>query len=99
MPPYLDLPFDRTESWGDGSYFPVMYLAFDVIDQDVAVIYRDLGPGAILGVGGALQGHPDGAAAGAMTMLRAVEATASGVALEEAARQCPVLWKAMEIWQ
>jgi len=38
---------------------------------------------------GAIQGHPDGAAAGAKAMLRAVEAAVKGVALEEAAAQCP----------
>ena len=70
-----------------------------VTPLNVAAICRDLGPDTILGVGGAIQGHPDGAAAGAKAMLRAVEAAARGVALEEAARQCPELQKAMEIWQ
>ena len=41
-------------------------------------ICRDLGPDTILGVGGAVQGHPDGAAAGAKAMLRAVEAAVEG---------------------
>ena len=99
MPPFFDLPFDRAESLGDGSYVLATYLAFGVTDQGVAVICRDLGPDAILGVGRVLQGHPDGAAAGAKATLRAVEAAASGVTQEEAARQCPELWQAMEIWQ
>jgi 2,3-diketo-5-methylthiopentyl-1-phosphate enolase len=70
-----------------------------VTPLNVAAICRDLGPDTILGVGGAIQGHPDGAAAGAKAMLRAVEAAAGGVALEEAAAQCPELQKAMEIWR
>jgi len=65
---------------------------------NAAAICRDLGPDTILGVGGAIQGHPDGAAAGAKAMLRAVEAAVRGVALEEAATQCPELRKAMETW-
>jgi 2,3-diketo-5-methylthiopentyl-1-phosphate enolase len=66
---------------------------------NAAAICRDLGPDTILGVGGAIQGHPDGAAAGAKAMLRAVEAAVSGVALDEAATACPELQKAMEIWR
>jgi 2,3-diketo-5-methylthiopentyl-1-phosphate enolase len=65
---------------------------------NAAAICRDLGPDTILGVGGAIQGHPDGAAAGAKAMLRAVEAAVRGVTLEEAATQCPELQKAMETW-
>jgi len=66
---------------------------------NTAAICRDLGRDTILGVGGAIQGHPDGAAAGAQAMLRAVEAAANGVAVEEAAAQCPALQKAIEIWR
>jgi 2,3-diketo-5-methylthiopentyl-1-phosphate enolase len=70
-----------------------------VTPLNAAEICRDLGPDTILGVGGAIQGHPDGAAAGAKAMLRAVEAAVNGVALEEAATRCPELQKAMEIWR
>ncbi len=66
---------------------------------NAAAICRDLGPDTILGVGGAIQGHPDGAAAGAKAMLRAVEAAAKGVALEEAAAQCPELQTAITAWR
>lgn len=69
-----------------------------VTPLNAAAICRDLGPDTILGVGGAIQGHPDGAAAGAKAMLRSVEAAVKGVALEEAASQCPELQKAMEVW-
>lgn len=66
---------------------------------NAAAICKDLGPDTILGVGGAVQGHPDGAAAGAKAMLRSVEAAMKGVPLEEAAVQCPELRKALEIWR
>jgi 2,3-diketo-5-methylthiopentyl-1-phosphate enolase len=69
-----------------------------VTPLNAAAICRDLGPDTILGVGGAIQGHPDGAAAGAKAMLRSVEADVKGVTLEEAASQCPELRKAMEVW-
>jgi 2,3-diketo-5-methylthiopentyl-1-phosphate enolase len=69
-----------------------------VTPLNAAAICRDLGPDTILGVGGAIQGHPDGAAAGARAMLRSVEAAVKGVTLEEAASQCPELQKAMEVW-
>jgi 2,3-diketo-5-methylthiopentyl-1-phosphate enolase len=65
---------------------------------NAAAICRDLGCDTILGVGGAIQGHPDGAAAGAKAMLRAVEAAVNGVTLDEAAAQCPELRKAIEVW-
>ena len=51
------------------------------------------------GIGGAIQGHPDGAAAGAKAMLRAVEAAVKGVALEEAAAECPELQTAIAAWR
>ena len=65
---------------------------------NVAAICRDLGPDTILGVGGAVQGHPGGAAAGAKAILRAVEAAVKGIPLQEAASDCPELQKAVEIW-
>lgn len=45
---------------------------------------NDLGTDIVLGVGGAIQGHPMGAAAGVRAMFQAMEATASGVPLGEA---------------
>jgi 2,3-diketo-5-methylthiopentyl-1-phosphate enolase len=65
---------------------------------NVAAICRDLGPDTILGVGGAVQGHPGGAAAGAKAILRAVEAAVKGIPLQEAASDCPELQKAIEVW-
>ncbi|MGA4669167.1 RuBisCO large subunit C-terminal-like domain-containing protein [Propionibacteriaceae bacterium Y1923] len=45
---------------------------------------KDLGGDIVLGVGGAIQGHPMGAAAGVRAMFQAMEATAAGVPLDEA---------------
>lgn len=45
---------------------------------------KDLGTDIVLGVGGAIQGHPMGAAAGVRAMYQAMEATAAGVPLDEA---------------
>lgn len=57
-----------------------------------------LGPDTILGIGGAIQGHPLGTAAGAQAAMRAVKATAQGMPLGEAAQDCPPLAKALELW-
>jgi 2,3-diketo-5-methylthiopentyl-1-phosphate enolase len=65
---------------------------------NVANICRDLGPETILGVGGAVQGHPGGARAGARAILRSVEAAMKGIPLQEAAVDCPELQKALEVW-
>ena len=52
----------------------------------------------VLGVGGAIQGHPDGATAGARAMLRSVEAAVKGTDIGEAAAECPELGKAIACW-
>ena len=38
----------------------------------------ELGPDIVLGAGGAIQGHPDGAAAGADAMRQAIDAVMAG---------------------
>ena len=50
----------------------------------VARYLNDLGTDIVLGVGGAIQGHPMGAGAGVRAMFQAIEATAAGVPLAEA---------------
>ncbi len=64
-----------------------------------AELYNDFGKDMVLGVGGAIQGHPDGASAGARAMLRSVEAAIKGVDIDEAASECPELAKAIECWR
>lgn len=57
---------------------------------------KELGSDIILGVGGAVQGHPDGASAGASAIIAAVEATSKGVPLYEAAQNNAYLKTALE---
>jgi len=47
---------------------------------------------------GAIQGHPDGAAAGARAMRQALDAAVAGVPLAEKAREHPELQRALDVW-
>ena len=62
----------------------------------VATYVDELGPDIVLGAGGAVQGHPDGAAAGANAMRQAVDAAVAGRPVEDAAREHPELARALE---
>jgi 2,3-diketo-5-methylthiopentyl-1-phosphate enolase len=57
-----------------------------------------LGPDCILAIGGSIQGHPMGAAEGAQAAMTAVKATAAGIALEDAAKDCLPLQEALRLW-
>lgn len=61
-------------------------------------IQRKLGNDIIIGIGGAIQGHPMGVSAGAQAAMKAVAAAAAGVSLENAAADCAPLAKAIELW-
>ena len=63
-----------------------------------ACMQRELGQDTIIGIGGAIQGHPMGATAGAQAAMAAVKATAAGVSLRQAAAGCEPLAAAMEQW-
>ena len=56
----------------------------------------ELGPDIILGAGGAIQGHPDGAAAGADAMRQAIDAVMAGQRVVDAAQEHPALARALE---
>jgi 2,3-diketo-5-methylthiopentyl-1-phosphate enolase len=56
----------------------------------------ELGPDIILGAGGAVQGHPDGAAAGADAMRQAIDAVMIGRPVVDAAAEHPELARALE---
>lgn len=58
----------------------------------------ELGTDIVLGVGGAIQGHPDGAAAGVRAMRQAVDAALAGVSAEDAAKEHEELATALELW-
>lgn len=57
-----------------------------------------MGPDSILGIGGAIQGHPMGTRAGAQAAMAAVEASAKGIPLEQASLECPPLARALSCW-
>jgi 2,3-diketo-5-methylthiopentyl-1-phosphate enolase len=63
-----------------------------------AYIQELVGHEAIIGIGGAIQGHPMGTTAGAEAAMTAVKASARGLALHEAAKTCASLRKALELW-
>lgn len=58
----------------------------------------DLGTDIILAVGGAIQGFPDGAAAGGTAMRQAVDAAVSGIPADEYAEQHQQLQTALTLW-
>jgi 2,3-diketo-5-methylthiopentyl-1-phosphate enolase len=58
----------------------------------------DLGTDIILAAGGAVQGHPMGAAAGVKAMYQAVTAAIEGIPSEEAAKEQPELRAALEVF-
>ncbi|MBK8446784.1 MAG: transcriptional regulator [Micropruina sp.] len=64
----------------------------------VARFVGELGSDIVLGVGGAIQGHPDGAAAGVRAMRQAVDAALAGVSAEDSAKEHSELAIALELW-
>ena len=62
----------------------------------VETYMSELGPDIILGAGGAIQGHPDGAAAGADAMRQAIDAVMAGQRVVDAAQEHPALAHALE---
>ncbi|MHB8064061.1 MAG: RuBisCO large subunit C-terminal-like domain-containing protein [Ruminiclostridium sp.] len=58
----------------------------------------DLGNDIILASGGAVQGHPKGAAAGARAMRQAIAAVVDGTEMEEAASKNEELRCALDLW-
>jgi 2,3-diketo-5-methylthiopentyl-1-phosphate enolase len=63
-----------------------------------ARIIEDLGFDVMLAVGGAIQGHPGGPAAGGRAMRQAMDAIVEGIALAEKAKEHPELQMALELW-
>ncbi len=61
-------------------------------------IIQDLGYDVMLAVGGAIQGHPDGPAAGGKAMRQAIDASVEGAPLSERAKEHPELRRALERW-
>jgi 2,3-diketo-5-methylthiopentyl-1-phosphate enolase len=76
--------------------FPIA--AAGVYPGMVPKIIEDLGSDCIIGVGGAIHGHPMGGVAGAKAMRQAIEATLRGVSLEEYAKTHEELRAAIDAW-
>ena len=62
------------------------------------LVQDHIGPDCVIGIGGAIQGHPFGTTAGAKAAMAAVQATSQGIDLEVAAKDDPNLAKAFEVW-
>lgn len=58
----------------------------------------DLGVDTILGAGGAIQGHPGGAAAGVRAMRQAIDARVAGVPIADAVAEHEELRQAIDAW-
>ena len=58
----------------------------------------DLGKDVVIGIGGAIQGHPMGTTQGSVAAVDAVSATAEGMPLEEKAKSSPALKAALDLW-
>ncbi|MFA9380580.1 MAG: RuBisCO large subunit C-terminal-like domain-containing protein [Acetanaerobacterium sp.] len=63
------------------------------------IVQEHLGPDIVIGIGGAIQGHPMGTTAGARAAMAAVAASANHVPLAEAALECPPLAEALKHWE
>jgi len=65
---------------------------------NVGKLIDEIGKDLVLGVGGAIQGHPMGAREGAKAVRAAMSSAVDGIPLDTAAQDCPALKKAIEIW-
>ena len=59
---------------------------------------NEVGKDIVMAAGGAVQGHPDGATAGAKAMRQAIDVAVKGESFEEASKIYPELGKALELW-
>ncbi len=78
---------------------PIMTaLGGGITPMSMAGLYNAFGKDTILGAGGAVQGHPMGATAGAAAVMKALEAAVAGVGLADAANESPELAAALLAW-
>jgi 2,3-diketo-5-methylthiopentyl-1-phosphate enolase len=61
-------------------------------------IANDLGKDILLTVGGAIQGHPQGATAGVQALHAALDAWRDKIPLEKKAAEVPALQVALDAW-
>jgi 2,3-diketo-5-methylthiopentyl-1-phosphate enolase len=78
---------------------PVMPIVGGGVHPGMSEQYvSDLGRDIVLGSGGAIYGHPMGAAAGAKAMRQSIDAVMEGTPLDEYGKNHPELKKALELW-
>jgi len=83
-----------------GQIKPVMTsLGGGVTPLSIKSLTDTFGHDIILGVGGAIQGHPMGTTAGAMAVMQSISATCEGKELAETAKTSPELQAAIDAWQ
>ncbi len=70
-----------------------------VTPLNLSAVVKEIGVDVVLGVGGAIQGHPMGAREGSKAVMAAVDAAVSGVPVEEKAASCPALKAALDAWK
>lgn len=61
-------------------------------------LLADFGLDHVVNAGGGIHGHPDGPRGGGEAFVAAIEAAVAGVPLEEQAKTCPALDKALAKW-
>jgi len=61
-------------------------------------VAEDLGLDFSISAGAAMHAHPMGAAAGVESLIKAADATAEGISLREAAKDCESLKVALDLW-
>lgn len=81
-----------------GTHKVVTTIGGGITPLDVPAIIDELGNDIIIGVGGAVQGHPMGTTSGSKAVMDAVEASSSGICLRDAAMHSEELAKAMKVW-
>jgi ribulose-bisphosphate carboxylase large chain len=85
------------QSWG--SILPLVPVASGGLHPGhVPQLHAVFGIDAFFLFGGGVHGHPGGSRAGAAAARAAVEAAAAGETLDEAARTCPELRQALDLW-
>ena len=65
---------------------------------NIGKIIQTLGIDLILGIGGAIQGHPQGTRSGAEAARAAIDAAIMGIELSEMAKNCEPLSVAIDAW-
>lgn len=69
-----------------------------ITPRNQALVQNELGSDVVIGIGGGVQGHPQGACQGAKAVMAAVTATSNNIPLEEAACENEPLQISLSKW-